>query len=103
MLGWLGAGDVKLFTASGCWMGGARTLEAAVVAAFAGAVLGLSWVVWNYGLRRAIETVWLATTAPGMLANSTDSSRSGRSLPYGVALAIGALIGAWMPAISLRA
>ena len=103
MLGWVGAGDVKLFAASGSWMGAFRTIEAGVAAAIVGAVLALTYVVWRYGVRRAIETVWLAAAAPAILANSSDSgrSRSSRSLPYGVALAAGALIAAWMPGVLL--
>lgn len=100
LFGWLGAGDVKLFAASGIWLWPARTVEAAVIAAVAGAVLSLLWMIWNHGLKRVVETIWLATAAPAVLATSTDSGRSGgRSLPYGVALAVGALAAAWMPEI----
>ncbi len=102
ILGWLGAGDVKLFSAAGSWLGPARTLEGAVIAAVVGAMLAFVWVVWNHGAKRAIETVWLATAAPTVLARSADSAGSARSLPYGVALAIGALAGAWTPAVWLR-
>jgi prepilin peptidase CpaA len=102
MLGWVGAGDVKLFAASGSWLGATRTIEAAVVAAIVGAVLALTYVVWNHGLRRAIETAWLAAAAPAVLASSANSGRSSRSLPYGVALAAGALVAAWMPDVLLR-
>lgn len=103
MLGWVGAGDVKLFAASGSWLGAFRTLEAGAAAALLGAVLALTYVVWSYGVRRAIETVWLAATAPTILANSSDSgqARSSRSLPYGVALAAGALVAAWIPGVLL--
>jgi prepilin peptidase CpaA len=99
LLGWLGAGDVKLFAASGVWLGPARTLEGAVIAALAGALLAAVWMAWNHGFRRVVETVWLATAAPSMLATSADSGRSSRSLPYGVALVVGALVAAWMPEI----
>jgi prepilin peptidase CpaA len=102
MVGWVGAGDVKLFSASGVWLGATRTMEAAVVAAIAGAALALTYVVWNYGLRRAIETAWFAASAPATLAGSADSGQSSRSLPYGVALAAGALVGAWMPDLLSR-
>jgi prepilin peptidase CpaA len=99
VLGWLGAGDVKLFAAAGIWLGPARTLEAAVIAALAGALLALVWMVWNHGLKRVVETLWLATAAPNVLATSADSGRSNRSLPYGVALVLGALVAAWLPEI----
>jgi prepilin peptidase CpaA len=99
LLGWLGAGDVKLFAAAGSWLGPVRTLEGAVIAGLAGAILALAWIAWNHGLRRAVETVWLASAAPTVLATSGDSGRSSRSLPYGVALVVGALVAAWMPEI----
>jgi len=38
-LGWLGAGDVKLFAAAGAWLGPMRALEGTVIAALAGAAL----------------------------------------------------------------
>lgn len=101
VLGWLGAGDVKMFAAAGSWLGPARTLESAAIAALVGAVLAVVWIVRNHGAKRAIETVWLATAAPAVLAASTASARSARSLPYGVALAVGALIGAWTPEVWL--
>lgn len=99
MMGWLGAGDVKLFAASGVWLGPGRTLEGAVIAALAGALLAVGWMAWNHGLKRVVETVWLATVAPTVLATSAESGRSSRSLPYGVALVVGALVAAWMPEI----
>jgi prepilin peptidase CpaA len=99
VLGWLGAGDVKMFAAAGSWLGPVRTLESAAIAALVGAVLAVVWMVRNHGAKRAIETVWLATAAPTLVVGSTDSARAARSLPYGVALAVGALVGAWAPAL----
>jgi prepilin peptidase CpaA len=99
MMGWVGAGDVKLFAASGAWLGPARTLEAAAISAVTGALLALVWMLWNHGLKRVVETVWLATAAPAVLASSADSGRSSRSLPYGVALVVGSLVAAWVPEI----
>jgi Flp pilus assembly protein protease CpaA len=74
-------------------------LEAAVISAVAGALLALVWMLWNHGMKRVAETVWLATAAPAVLASSADSGRSSRSLPYGVALVVGALVAAWVPEI----
>jgi prepilin peptidase CpaA len=99
LLGWLGAGDVKLFAASGAWLGPARAIEGAVIAALAGALLALAWTMWKHGLKRVVENVWLATAAPTVLATSADSGRSRQTIPYGVALVVGALAAAWMPEI----
>jgi prepilin peptidase CpaA len=95
-LGWLGAGDVKLFAAAGSWLGPLRTVEGALIAALAGAVLALGWMLWAYGFKRTASTLSVASVAPAILAPGGDTDR-GRTLPYGVALAVGALAAGWLP------
>lgn len=95
--GWLGAGDVKLFAAAGLWLGPLRTLEAAVIAAVVGGVLGVVWMVMTYGMRRSASTLSLAVSLPSILAATPSPERARRTLPYGVALAIGALGAGWLP------
>jgi prepilin peptidase CpaA len=97
MVRWLGAGDVKLFAAAGCWLGATRALEGALVAALAGAGLALVWMVWMHGVRRTASTLSVATAAPGVLLPSEDDRRRRRAMPYGVALAVGALVAGWLP------
>ena len=48
-LGWLGAGDVKLYAAAGAWLGPARAAEGALVGALFGAVLSLIWMMKSQG------------------------------------------------------
>ncbi|MEO5589057.1 MAG: prepilin peptidase [Gemmatimonadaceae bacterium] len=96
MLGWLGAGDVKLFAAAGAWLGPGRAVEGAIVAALFGAVLSLIWMVRTQGVKNAVETLGLAAGSPGVLSSAGGASRHA-TLPYGVAIAIGAIWAGWMP------
>jgi prepilin peptidase CpaA len=95
--GWLGAGDVKLFAAAGLWLGPLRTVEAAVIAAVVGGILAVVWMVVSYGMRRSASTLSLAVSLPSILATTPSPERARRTLPYGVALALGALSAGWLP------
>lgn len=100
VLRWLAAGDVKLFAAAAMWLGPLRALEGAGMAALAGGVLALVWMVWNYGVRDAIRSLWIGSATPSVLASAgAESARFRRTLPYGVALAAGALAAGWMPRV----
>lgn len=97
-LGWLGAGDVKMFAASGAWLGPMKALEGSVVAALLGAVLALLWMLRVRGIRNSLETLTIATVSPGVLSNSGKQGDTDRgTLPYGIAMAAGALLAAWLP------
>ncbi len=97
-LAWVGAGDVKLFGAAGVWLGPLRTIEGAGMAAVVGGILGLLWMVWHYGVRNALGSLWIASVIPSALASAgAEAAQSRRTLPYGVALAAGALAAGWMP------
>jgi prepilin peptidase CpaA len=97
--GWLGAGDVKLFAAAGAWLGPLRTIEGSLIAALLGAVLALLWMLRSRGLKHSVETLGIAATLPSVLTDSSPSSDRSRMLPYGVAMAAGALCAAWVPGI----
>lgn len=99
LLGMIGAGDVKLFAAAGAWLGPWGAVQGALVAALLGGVLTLCWLVWEKGM---------AHTARGLLlwwaSRSATGARSPRlvadprhSVPYGVALALGVTLVAWLP------
>src|SRR5688500_15588241 len=51
-LGWVGAGDVKLFAAAGAWLGPMGAVEGALVGAIAGAVLALGWMINSRGIKQ---------------------------------------------------
>ena len=99
-LGWLGAGDVKLFAAAGAWLGPVGAVEGALVGACAGAILALVWMIRSRGVKRTAETLGLAAGTPSLLApGEKDSRRS--TLPYGIAMAFGALWAGWLPRMLL--
>jgi prepilin peptidase CpaA len=91
---WLGAGDVKLFAAAGTWLGPARTLEGALIGALAGGVLAAIWMLCAYGLQ---GTAALGIANPRKIVNHGVDTKSRRAIPYGVALAIGAMAAALLP------
>ena len=99
-LGWLGAGDVKLFAGAGAWLGPMGALEGALVGALAGAVLALIWMVRSRGMKATTEVLGMSAGSPSLL--TPQGGNSGRStLPYGVAIAFGALWAGWMPGLLL--
>lgn len=78
---WVGAGDAKLFAALALWMGFPGTLEFALVTALIGGALTLALLA----ARRA-----LAFVPPSRLIAAIE--RRTKHIPYGVALAGGALV-----------
>jgi prepilin peptidase CpaA len=95
-LGWLGAGDVKLYAAAGAWLGPGRSVEGALIGALFGALLAVLYMMKTQGAKEAAHTLGMAAATPEMLARPTGSSKRS-TLPYGIAIAFGALWAAWMP------
>jgi len=105
LLGGLGAGDVKLAAACGAWLGPWGVLDASLLAMLAGGLLALGMLA----RRRALGPLG-ASASLWVLALRHDPARALRAptraamlprtelLPYGVALAIGALLAGWLPA-----
>jgi prepilin peptidase CpaA len=96
-LGWLGAGDVKLYAAAGAWLGPARAAEGALVGALFGALLSVIWMMKSQGMKETIQTLGIAVGTPQMLSPSSTGTGKRSTLPYGVAIAVGALWAGWMP------
>lgn len=99
MVGWLGAGDVKMFAAAGAWLGPLQALEGALIAAVAGAVLALVWMIGTSGAKRVATTLAMAAAQPSLLAPAAVRTTHRNTLPYGVALAFGALVAGWLPGL----
>ena len=101
VLGALGAGDVKLFAAAGAWLGPSDTWRAALLAAVVGGALAVVMLVWQRRLRASFRKIALAASVrsitPLGTADSEGDTDRRRHLPYGVALAVGALLAAWVP------
>jgi len=103
LVGVIGAGDVKFFAAAGAWLGPAATWRAALIAAIAGGVLAVAFLVTERRLGDVLRRTALAASSGSLtgIASQTDTPDSKhRQLPYGVALAIGALLAAWVPQLS---
>ncbi len=81
--GWIGGGDAKLFAAAALWLGWPAMTEFLLITALAGG--GLAVLLLN--ARSSVVRVHL-TAAPTWLARLTTP---GADVPYGVAIAIGAL------------
>jgi prepilin peptidase CpaA len=95
----LGAGDVKLAAAIGVWLGPAGVVEASVLAALAGGVLALG-VLARRGRLGGIAVslaLWAGALRRGRITKPLASNTT-EVLPYGVALAVGAVLTGWLPA-----
>jgi prepilin peptidase CpaA len=100
LLGWLGAGDVKLFAGASAWLGAWGAVQAAGLGAIVGAILAVIWLGWERGVRVAVEKSLIAMIHPKVLASPSAATTDRRRLvPYGVALAIGLLVAAWFPSL----
>ena len=97
----MGAGDVKLLAAVGAWFGPVAVLRVGLYAVCAGGVLALVIGARAGYLGKAFANLWSLfgfwrmaglQPAPGM----TLEDASGPRLPYGVAIAAGTAIAAWL-------
>jgi prepilin peptidase CpaA len=103
LVGVIGAGDVKFFAAAGAWLGPSATWRAALAAAVVGGVLAVAFLVMERRLGVVLKKIALAASS-GSLATVPEQTvvpnAKHQPLPYGVALAIGALIVAWVPGLT---
>lgn len=100
VMGVLGAGDVKLAAASGAWLGVAGIVEASLLAAVAGGVLAVWTLVRQGGITAAVNrfAAWLlASRVTNTLAPELTPRE--RRVPYGLAIAAGAAVAAWVPGL----
>jgi prepilin peptidase CpaA len=82
-LGWIGGGDAKLFAAAGLWLGWPASLTFLLTTCLAGGALAAVLL----GLRSAP----VRAAIPGGPAWLMRLSEPGEAVPYGVAIALGAL------------
>ena len=83
-LRWIGGGDAKLFAAVGLWLGWPAALTFRAFTAIAGGALAVALL----GMRSAQVRPFLPS-GPGWLVRL---AAPGENVPYGVAIAVGALI-----------
>jgi len=82
-LGWIGGGDAKLFATAGLWLGWPAAAQFILITAVAGGGLAVALL----GLR----SVWLRPHLQGGPAWFGRLATPGENVPYGVAIAVGAL------------
>ena len=96
-----GAGDVKLFAAAGAWLGPWGAVQGALAAALLGGILTIGWLIWERGpmnTARGLILWWASRSVTG--ARSPRLVVDPRhSVPYGVALALGVTLVAWLPGL----
>lgn len=93
----MGAGDVKLFAAAAAWLGPRGALDGALLAALAGGVLAIGFLVAERGAVLTMFQLRSAVRAPHTLRGATASR--GSSVPYGLAMAAGILGAAYLPSL----
>jgi prepilin peptidase CpaA len=98
-LGMLGAGDVKLFAAASCWLAPSQVFAAALLSAFAGGILSLIGLVLAHGVGLTTFRIAHLARDPKLLATPLAVPAGRKTLPYGLAMAIGLAVAAWFPRI----
>jgi prepilin peptidase CpaA len=96
ILGAMGGGDMKLMAAVGAWVGSAQVMRLILAAALAGGVLAIGRIIFRnmmgQTLRNIMQLIYYRLTSglqphPELNVQSSGSQR----VPYGVAIAVGAL------------
>jgi prepilin peptidase CpaA len=93
----LGAGDVKLFAAASCWLAPSQVVSAALLSALAGGVLSMIGLALAHGLGLATLRISHGLRDPRILASPLAVPKGRKTLPYGLAMAVGLLVVAWFP------
>jgi prepilin peptidase CpaA len=99
-MGVLGAGDVKLAAASGAWLGVSGVVEASLIAAVVGGLLA-AWALARKGGITAGAARFGAWLFASRVTNRLAPELTPREqrVPYGVAIAAGAALVAWVPGL----
>jgi prepilin peptidase CpaA len=94
----LGEGDVKFFAAASAWLGPTAAVQAAMLSVIFGGLLALVWLAggrrWMPELGQPYSTV-LQPEGSGELPVADRR----RQLPYGLAMAAGLAVAAWIPSL----
>lgn len=97
LLGWMGAGDVKLMAAVGAWLGWPVSLTATLAALLAGGVIALTVAARHRALGRSVRGaaamgMWMALRQGPA---SSAVAASGLRFPFAAAILAGTLISLW--------
>jgi prepilin peptidase CpaA len=91
----MGAGDVKLFAAAAAWLTPGAVLDAALLSALVGGILGVVWFVRTHGARFAAVRLAHAAHQPRILREPLPAASPAARVPYGVAMVASLLFTAW--------
>ena len=95
MLGWMGAGDVKLMAAVGAWLGFPSSVYALLASLVAGGVIAVI-VAWHRGiLVRSI--VRAARLASGSAGRPEGEAEQVVRFPFALAILAGTVFALWWP------
>ncbi|HHX75715.1 MAG TPA: peptidase A24 [Firmicutes bacterium] len=98
LVGGMGAGDVKMLGVIGAFAGSGRVVQIMLASALAGGVIALVTILKEGGGGRRMKNLLLSfycflfTRRKEHLAGLEDGNRPGKTLPYGVILALGVVI-----------
>jgi prepilin peptidase CpaA len=92
----MGAGDVKLITAIGCFVGPSQAFEIVLASAIAGGIFAIVYALWQGRLRTVLVNVgnlikFHAAVGAEIHPTLNLSNPQAARLPYGVAIAAGVL------------
>jgi prepilin peptidase CpaA len=93
----LGAGDVKLFAAASCWLAPSQIFGAALLSSLAGGVLSVVGLMLAHGVGLTTFRIAHAVRDPRLLATPLAVPAGRRTLPYGLAMAVGLAVVGWFP------
>lgn len=97
LLGGMGAGDVKLMSAAGAYLGPSGALLAAAVALVAGAVLAMGIVIWRMSQAKSLEVTSPSIEAPPRPRTAAAIARARKErFPYAIAIAVGVVAVLWL-------
>ena len=97
----MGAGDVKLLSAVGAWLGPSQVAMVAMAASLAGGVLAIVIALGHGYLRTALKNLWLLLThwrVMGVrpLEQVTLEGTRGPRLAYAIPISIGTMVTLWL-------
>lgn len=92
----MGAGDVKLITAVGCFVGPSAAIEIVLASAIAGGILAIFFALWQGRLRTVLHNAgdlikFHAAVGAEVHPTLNLSNPQSVRLPYGIAIAAGVL------------
>ena len=98
LLGWMGAGDVKLYAAVGSYLGPAQTMSAAIIVALVGGLLALVILGFHQGWRRIGWQLWSCVQAMVLTRSVqflTPVQSATPKMPYAVPIGLGTIWSYW--------